>query len=261
MRYGIVRYSIKSRKVQTGFRALFIADLHGAVLGRNNAGLIRICRDVKPDVILAGGDMLTCRRYESYGTAARFLKKLRETAPVYAVNGNHETCAKSRDRKTERLFKRYRDCLEKAGVRCLNNESVLTSVNGDPVTVTGFEAPLSDYRKFRVPHLDAERLPSAPEGREETFSILLAHDPAFAKDYFRYGADLTLCGHYHGGVMRLKGHRILASPYGFPFPKYGYGLFENGENRLIVTSGLGDHAIPCRIRNPYEIVIIDVRPF
>ena len=59
--------------------------------------------------------------------------------------------------------------------------------------------------------------------------------------------------------MRLPGGRCLISPYGFPFPKYGFGHFARGGAHLVVTSGLGEHKIFFRIHNPMELVRIQLR--
>ena len=69
---------------------------------------------------------------------------------------------------------------------------------------------------------------------ENEFHILLAHTPRYAKEYFNWGADLTLSGHYHGGVLRLPfGGKGALSPDFVLFPKYCYGLFKKGEQKLI----------------------------
>lgn len=96
---------------------------------------------------------------------------------------------------------------------------------------------------------------------ENEFHILLAHTPRYAKEYFNWGADLTLSGHYHGGVLRLPfGGKGALSPDFVLFPKYCYGLFKKGEQKLITGSGLGEHTIPIRIANPRELVVISCKP-
>ena len=44
------------------------------------------------------------------------------------------------------------------------------------------------------------------------YGILLAHHPAYRSSYASYGVDLTLSGHYHGGVVGLGAHRGLVTP-------------------------------------------------
>ena len=83
-----------------------------------------------------------------------------------------------------------------------------------------------------------------------------------AVDHVRAIADLTVSGHYHGGVVRSPfTGRALLSPYGYPFPKFGVGIKELSEDRYIIASaGLGDHSIPLRIFDPRELVVIRVTP-
>jgi len=254
----IVRYEIRSPKVKDELKLLFLADLHGVSYGEDNSHLIGMCRKISPDLILLGGDMVTCRHRRTYRTAAHLIKALTLTAPVYAVNGNHETCAGRGGATAARLFENYVSFLKKCGVIWVNNKTERLSAGGSDVAVTGYEAPLTAYRKFAIPCVDSGSLPAVSSKRD--FSILLAHTPALARTLFSTGADLILSGHYHGGVMRFGRHGVLVSPYGFPFPRFGYGHYSEGESHLIVTSGLGDHAIPFRVNNPCEIVLITVRP-
>ena len=255
----VVRYDIKSDKVERELRLLYLTDLHGSSYGEDNADLIALCRHLKPDLILCGGDMITARRRPTHLLAASFLRQLTEIAPVCAVNGNHETCIRRNDRKVGLVYSTYIDDIKEAGVRVLNNESCRLTIKGNDLTVTGFEAPYASYKKLRRPRLNPRALPPIPADREETFSILLAHNPAFVPLYLRYGADLTLSGHYHGGIMRFGRHGVLASPYVCPLPRYGYGHYRLGDRHAIVSSGLGEHTIPFRINNPFEAVLIRVR--
>ena len=33
----------------------------------------------------------------------------------------------------------------------------------------------------------------------------MAHNPMFAKEYAEWGADVSVCGHTHGGLVRIPG--------------------------------------------------------
>ena len=53
------------------------------------------------------------------------------------------------------------------------------------------------------------------EGHGDEFHILLAHSPLYFKEYVRWGADLVLAGHFHGGTICLPGlggFRLCWSP-------------------------------------------------
>ena len=234
---------------------LFLSDLHNNCHGQYGEELTRAIHDADADLILIGGDILIQRSADTkYGEY--FAKSLKEYPVCCYTNGNHESGLRKYHPE------RYRDwvaLLKEQGITLLNNCSKEFSVNGTDIRVFGYEAPIHLYKKFRRHHLSVEELEKAV-GRPdpEAFNILIAHNPAFGKTYFNWGADLICSGHNHGGVMRLFGNHILLSPYGFPFPRYGYGLFEENGQSMIVTSGLGEHTIPVRIHNPMEITLIDL---
>ena len=79
--------------------------------------------------------------------------------------------------------------------------------------------------------------------------------------YGEYGFDLTLCGHAHGGQVRipllLNG---LYAPHQGWFPKYAGGnySFDNGSH-VIVSRGLMIDNLP-RVFDPPELVIVNITP-
>nr|WP_243097127.1 hypothetical protein [Ruminococcus sp. AF46-10NS] len=90
--------------------------------------------------------------------------------------------------------------------------------------------------------------------------ILLAHNPKYGNAYFDWGADMILCGHYHGGVVRLSEHHGLSCPQYLVLPPFCCGDFHRGEQHMFVSAGMGEHTIPLRIHNPRELLVIDVKP-
>ena len=73
------------------------------------------------------------------------------------------------------------------------------------------------------------------------YGILLAHHPAYRSSYASYGADLTLSGHYHGGVVALA--RTGACDAGFRLFENCRGLFLTGGTCQIISAGTGEHTI------------------
>ena len=92
------------------------------------------------------------------------------------------------------------------------------------------------------------------------YEILLAHNPDYFKQYAFYGADLTLAGHVHGGIVRMPFMGGIASPAVRFFPKYNGGLYRQGKANMIVSCGLGTHTLPMRIFNPAELAVIRIKP-
>jgi hypothetical protein len=283
-----VHYTLKLNKLVSNLRLLLISDLHMMEHGPGNSHLLKACRREQPDLILLSGDLITSLSQEHAGYREAlaevngFAAKLAEIAPVYAVNGNHETNL----RKLPGLYQTYMQGLKNAGIHVLNNKSMRTVIRGNTLILTGLELEKQSYHKFRRPSFSVNRIrkavgDAANDGSGITGStsvadrigtasmggpshvpcrILLAHNPVFAPFYMEWGADLTVCGHFHGGVMRLFGKQPLLSPYGFILPDYGYGHFEKDGKHVIVSSGLGEHVIPFRIFNPMELVTIDLIP-
>jgi predicted MPP superfamily phosphohydrolase len=126
------------------------------------------------------------------------------------------------------------------------------------IRLTGLDLPPAYYKKRRITPLDAmtiEELAGAAE--RPYFNVLLAHSPEYFEAYARWGADLTLSGHFHGGIIRLPFIGGVISPYLRLFPKYDKGLYHsyNNESCMVLTAGLGTHTVP-RVNNPPELVLI-----
>ena len=273
-------YTVKSKKIRNPFRCVLISDLHNKDYGKDNDKIYDSIRDLHPDIIFCSGDIIIGKGKFPQKSAFSMIRRLPEIAPVYFSNGNHE--------KQLQVFspEEYSDLTEAfydAGVHVLNNTSEEISIAGNRIRIYGLELGLSKYKKFRVQHI-SERYLRERIGyidNTEDFNILIAHNPEFGDFYCRWGADLIVSGHYHGGLIRspFSGRNML-SPYGFYYPKYGYGqvnwtesgrCIRNTSDRnpagdnvppgscMITSAGLGDHRIPIRIFNPHEIVCIDVK--
>ena len=100
-----------------------------------------------------------------------------------------------------------------------------------------------------------------PEKRAP-LECVLAHNPdtipqALSTEMLR-GIDLILCGHTHGGQIRIPGFgAVMCSSC--HWKKFEYGLYENRHTgtRMLVTAGMGATFIRRRIFCPPEIVMID----
>ena len=257
-------YAVATGKRPAGSRPvsiLMISDLHGTD-GHNRAyEILRAAEKMRPDFAVTCGDMMNAFPDFELTGILRFYKSLTGICPVFGTNGNHETKMRIRTVTFGRIYAEYAEELRRLGVAYLNNAHASILLDRTKFTVYGYEAPLDKYRRFTFPRLYEYDLREALGPYDDTaYNILLSHNPRFAKRYFAWGADLTLSGHFHGGLVRF-GRQALVSPYGFPLPRYGYGMYHKHDKTLIVTSGAGDHSVPVRIGNPHEIVqiIVDSR--
>ena len=128
-----------------------------------------------------------------------------------------------------------------------------------PFRIWGYELPLDYYRRGRNFTLMTEQVTEALGApKEGCCNVLLAHNPVYFDTYAAWGADLTLSGHLHGGIVRLPLLGGVISPQMKLFPDYTRGCYTKENHRMIVGAGLGSHTIPIRINNPPELVVIDV---
>ncbi len=95
---------------------------------------------------------------------------------------------------------------------------------------------------------------------DNLFRVLLTHRPSYIESYLKYGFDLVLCGHAHGGQWRIPFilNGVFAPDEGW-LPKYAGGKYDFPNGQMIVSRGLAREStrVP-RIFNRPELVIVDV---
>lgn len=258
-RFVTVSYRIRSDRIRKRTRFVLLADLHNKRYGRDNEALLESIGAAKPDFVVCAGDMITSIRGRSMETAKRLVERLAERYPFYYANGNHESRIYHEPENYDGMGEEYRAFLQEKGIVLLENDSVLLPSCG--VRIYGLDIPDEKYRKFRRTAFTQEELEEMlGRAPSDAFSLLLAHNPVFFDAYARWGADLTLAGHLHGGVMRLPFLGGVLSTSLTLFPRYDGGLFEKAGARMIVSRGLGSHTVPIRIFNPAELVVVELEP-
>lgn len=263
-KYRRKEYCIYSPKIQKEVKFLLLADLHGKSYGEENSDLIADLADEKPDGILVAGDMVLAEKNafkKSIECSKGLFQALVKICPVYYGNGNHETKIKEKTAIFGDFGAKYEKGLKEAGVKVLSNESEKVFIQGNCFVISGLETDRSYFKKWGKLSMEASYLEDLlGKGESEDFHILLAHNPHYFETYADWGADLSLSGHLHGGVVGFPGCGGVISPQLKLFPKYTAGLFEKNEKKLIVSRGLGEHFPPVRIFNPREYIVLRICP-
>lgn len=258
-RFVTVPYRLRNPKIRKKVRLILLADLHNKQYGKENEKLLAAIEETSPDLILCAGDLMTSVPGKSMEPAEEFVKRLAEKYPFYYANGNHEYRIYHDREKFGSMGDEYRRFLKKCKVCLLENETACLPAFG--LKVVGLDLTREHYHRFKDGNLSLEELESMIGKYDDNiYTILLAHNPAFFDSYVKWGADLVLSGHVHGGVMRLPGVGGVLSTSFRLFPKYDGGIFEKGQKKMIISRGLGSHTIPIRIFNPAELVVIDLEP-
>ena len=229
-----------------GFRVVQISDLHGKEFGPGNETLLQKVEELKPDLIAITGDLVDAAG--QFSIIEPLTRGLVAIAPTYYVTGNHEWAI--REAYTVKAL--LREC----GVTVLSNEFLPLERNGDTILLAGIDDPNGPYDQKTPGALADEIRAGYPEG----YILLLAHRNEYHEVYSDARFDLTLCGHVHGGVIRLPftDGLIDNSRRNF-FPSYTAGLYQLPGGELMVSRGMGNGGSTFRLFNRPHLPVIILR--
>ena len=199
------------------FRVVHLSDLHLERIGRREYSMVDRVREAKPDLILLTGDYMNVR--EGAVTLDEVLRALVQVAPVYGVPGNWD--AKF---ETARLFRQ-------AGATLLADDTALIERDGRKLRLVGQEVHSKRPLKDLLRGLD-----------DGAFTIFLHHKPDAVDELHArlpgQKVDLFLCGHTHGGQVRLPlwGAVITLSKY---HKRFEAGLYDFEGVPMYVSRGVG----------------------
>lgn len=259
-RFVVMNQKISDKRIKKECRAVVIADLHNKCYGKDNVILLDAVNECKPDFILVVGDIPTAKRGRSLKVAISFLEALAKEYPIYYGNGNHEHRMKLYPETYGDMAERYEEALQTAGIKRLVNEHVLLSEAG--ICIYGSEIDRYYYKRFGVRYMEPDYMESIlGKPNDDEYSVLIAHNPDYFPRYAKWGADLVLSGHVHGGMVRVPfwGKGVVSPNIRF-FPKYDGGIFKLDKSTMLLSRGLGMHTIPVRLFNPGELWVVEFSP-
>ncbi len=237
-------YSEELPDAFSGFRIAQVSDLHNDELGEGNSRLLSTLEESRPNIIVLTGDLVD-RNRTNIDVAVSFVEQAVKIAPTYYISGNHEAAL------PEDEYAEMKERLASVGAILLEDESVTIERGGEFIHLVG----LNDQNFGHIPSNDEL---TEFMGKDEKFSLLLAHRPTDFPQYANCGFDLVFSGHLHGGQFRLPFIGGLYAPsYGF-FPEYDGGIYEREDSVLIVSRGVGNSSFPIRFNNPREIVVVEL---
>ncbi|WP_433530540.1 metallophosphoesterase [Micromonospora sp. CA-263727] len=225
-----------------GLRIATVSDIHiGPLNGRaHTERIVAAINRLDADLVAVVGDLVDGTVAE-LGEAAAPLRGLRARHGSYFVTGNHEYYSGVEEWVAE---------VDRLGLRVLQNKRLeiaarggvldLAGVNDVSAAGTGVSAP-ADYAAAL-----GDRDPSRPV-------VLLAHQPVAAVEAAKYGVDLQLSGHTHGGQivpfnLLVKLEQPVVS-----------GLGEVDGTKVYVTNGAGFWGPPVRVGAEPQITLVELR--
>jgi hypothetical protein len=184
-----------------------------------------------PDLVCLAGDFVDTDTHHDW--IRPLLGRLQAKEAKLAILGNHDQ---------HHDPDRVRAELAAAGYTVLSNTWREIAVRGLPCVAIGHEGPWFD------PPPDLRNAPTEP------FRLCLSHTPDNFYWGLANGVGLLLCGHVHGGAIRVPviGSIFVPSRYG---RRFDMGVFEEDGTVMVVSRGLSGKE-PLRFRcNPQAIRI------
>lgn len=228
------------------FRVLHISDLHIERITSRESEVLNEVERVQPDLIVITGDYVNLsyrRDPQTHDQIRWFLQQLSAPYGVYATLGS--PLVDLRD-VIPPLF-------DELPIRLMINEweEVKLEDKGN-VVILGLDCSH---------HLPTDRamleklVNTAPKDFPR---ILLYHAPDLMSEATNHNIDLYLCGHTHGGQVRIPGYGAIltSSKLG---KRYEMGSYKDGQTHLYVSRGVGLEGLSAprvRFLTPPEITLI-----
>jgi predicted MPP superfamily phosphohydrolase len=232
----------KLPKALDGFSIVQLSDLHvGLTIDREFVQkVVDLTNGLKPDLVALTGDLVDGPVKDLADDIAP-LANLRAKHGVFSVTGNHEYYAG---------VDPWIAHISSLGARYLRNELV-TIGEGD----AAFDLAGVDDHASRRYNGHGEDLKLATAKRDPSRAlVLLAHQPRQVRRASKYGVDLQLSGHTHGGQI-WPWHYIVKVQQGGLLA----GRYQHGDTQLYVTRGCGYWGPPVRLLAPLEITRVILR--
>jgi hypothetical protein len=231
----------KKQSSLTSLNIAFFSDSHLSTIndGRFTSEIVDKVNQLKPDIILLGGDIVDDN--SKHLLRYKIDKKLKELyAPlgIYTCNGNHEWIVGEADAAS--FFR-------KSGINVLVDtvfviDGIIQIVSREDRTIARYtEKNRKPLNKLMI---KADRnLPT----------ILLDHQPFNLEEAVNNNIDLQLSGHTHNGQF-FPGNIITKLVY-----ELSYGYLKKGNTHYYVSSGVGTWGPPVKIISPAEIVNFKIK--
>lgn len=247
-RLGVGRHEVKLSRpaVSSPLKVLQLSDFHASPVVSLEfiSEAIRLGLSEKPDLICLTGDFIT-HQYDQFAAYAKVLAPLAQAAPTFACLGNHDGgrwAATARGYADTRLV---RELLATAGVKLLHNSAEAVALRGWDLSLVGLG---DSWAKEFEP---ASAFPPPPGAA--TTTLVLSHNPDTKHALADYPWDLLLCGHTHGGQLKLP---LLGTPFAPVVDKrFVEGLHRWRERWIHITRGVGSlHGM--RFNCPPEVSLL-----
>jgi predicted MPP superfamily phosphohydrolase len=226
------------------FRIVHLTDFHCGYKASQAffAGVIDKVGQIRKDAVVCTGDYIEGGKLQKskkqIDTIYPLLNRLHAPCGVYSVFGNHDH---------RPGFDRAEAWLSRIGQNMRHKVRAIEK-KGQRIWIGGAGDLIHDS-----PEIDAlfRHIP------EDECKILLEHNPDTADIEFKTRIDLMICGHTHGGQVRIP---FIGAPV-LPVrnKKYDCGIIRTDRLQLFISRGIGSTILPLRLNCFPEIAVLELK--
>jgi uncharacterized protein len=251
-RLKLTEIGVTSERLPAGvlpIRLLHLTDLHLSRITKREETLLLLVERARPDLIVLTGDYLNLSYVED-GRAQEQLRHLlsRLSAPygVYATLGSPTVDAREL----------VPGLLRELPIQLLRDEYLELQLDeGRRLVLIGLDCSHDIETDAAVLESVVMRAP------QNAAHVLLYHSPELMPQACHHGLDLYLCGHTHGGQVRLPlyGALITSSQLG---KRYEMGHYHERRTHLYVSRGIGLEGMSAprlRFNCPPEVTLVQLQ--
>ncbi|OQY33409.1 MAG: hypothetical protein B6243_06580 [Anaerolineaceae bacterium 4572_5.2] len=230
-------------------RLLHLSDIHLERLTRRENRLLQLIQSARPDLIVITGDYLNL----SYNNDSKAIAQVRNLlAKIDAPYGVYATLGSPPVDLPEIAAAHFTD----SHIHLLQgNVMELDLGQGRALNLIGMDCTHDmafDGQMFSA-------LVAQKNGRGA--SLLLYHSPEMMPLVQQHNVDLYLCGHTHGGQVRIPGYGALITS-AVTGKRYEMGRYDENGTTLYVSRGIGlegSSAPRLRLFCPPEITLVEIK--
>jgi uncharacterized protein len=203
----------------------FISDIHRRKVSTKMLESIE-----KPDLVIIGGDLM--EKGVPFSRVDENLRRLKKIgAPILFVWGNHDLQV-NRDTLVS--------LLDKYQIIRLENQAFIAHREGQTVNILG----VNDATNY------LDNVDEAIRDAEPGFRLLISHNPLVVERIgVQHHIPLVICGHTHGGQIRLFGWGIRESG----------GIKSKPFGKLVISCGYGTTRFHLRLGAPPDTLFIRLK--
>ncbi len=250
-------YTIQDKRIRYPFRIVLLTDLHNSTFGEHNEKLIKKVLEQNPDIILITGDLIN-ETEENLSIATELISSLSNEKPVYVSYGNHELGYEKKHGIDMAAL--YVD----AGAKVLNYSFEEIDINGQTIRLGGIYGYCLAEKYLSTGEAKEEEVRFLKEFQDTSlYTILMCHMPVtwiMNNSLNEWNCNLVLCGHSHGGQIRIPFIGGLYAPDQGYFCGKEAGLYYSDDQSkvMLLSRGLGSNEKIPRLNNVPEIIVIDL---